>query len=421
MRAIIISALIMLTITLKAQNNSNIYNTGTINLVPVNNYGTGNNWDEIFSSYKRDKNNKYIGERLSLIMLNNGYAVVNHTRNNYFSLFNPDGKFKGRFRIKVDGKTIKKNIKIICATHDNKLVTKPDNIGNIYITDMEGNCIEHLKIDYLGLQVTPVAGNKIAILGHVPWKNGKNKSIIDVIDYKTKKHKIIWDQFKEFPVGDRRKRKFYYYYKFDDGKSMTYTTIPYKYYLPKQILSIDGNILIANPKKGLISVYNEYGKKLSESNLQKIKNYISVEEMKTIQKRAIERFKNHNFKGYAMEKTLSTDSKASAYLINKMEEDLKNITSPIKLFYYITVIKDSENNLLLFEIPREKNSNKFNVWVYKNGEILPKKNTLTSDSYNLKIMGSKIAFHNGFIYSLQEKKGTNDVLHLVKFRLEPKQ
>ncbi|MCT4637356.1 MAG: hypothetical protein N4A72_06575 [Bacteroidales bacterium] len=420
MRAIILSALIVLTLTLKAQNN--IYNTGTINLVPVNDYGTGNNWNEIFSSYKQNKKDKYIGDRTSLVMLNNGYAVVNHTRKNYYSLFDENGKFKGRFRIKVDGKTIKRAIKIICATDNNRLVTTPDITGNVYITDLNGNCVEHLKIDYLGLQVTPVAGNKIAILGHVPWKGNMNKTIIDVIDYKTKKHKIIWDEFRKFPVGNGEKRKFYYSYKFDDGKSMTISTIPYRYYLPKQILSIDGNIIIANPKKGLISVYNEYGKKLSESDLQKIKNYISVEEMKTIQRRAIEKFRNHNFKGYPMEKKLAADSKASAYLINKMEEDLKSITSPVKLSYYITVIKDSENNLLLFEIPREKNSNKFNVWVYKNGEILPQKNTLISDSYKLKIMGSKIAFHNGFIYSLQEKKGTNDdILHLVKFRLEPKQ
>ncbi len=102
-----------------------------------------------------------------------------------------------------------------------------------------------------------------------------------------------------------------------------------------------------------------------------------------------------------------------------MENDLDEITEPIPIPAISTIIKDSDENLLFFEYPKEESTNKFNVWVMKNGGEFICQSSFVSDEYNLQINPSKMVFRDGMIYSLQALKNASGVpLRLVRFKLE---
>ena len=105
-------------------------------------------------------------------------------------------------------------------------------------------------------------------------------------------------------------------------------------------------------------------------------------------------------------------------LVKKMEKDMALITEPVTLPVFTTVIKDSEDNLLFFEIPETKGGNKFNVWVYQDGGNFVCQSSFVCDDYDLVINADRMAFHNGYLYSVQDKKGAKGIpMRLVKFKL----
>jgi hypothetical protein len=82
------------------------------------------------------------------------------------------------------------------------------------------------------------------------------------------------------------------------------------------------------------------------------------------------------------------------------------------------MIKDSDGNLLFFEMPEEDGANKFNVWVYQNGGKFVCQSSFECDDYDLSITPSKMVFYKGYIYALQTLKDTKEMpLRLVRFKV----
>jgi hypothetical protein len=68
--------------------------------------------------------------------------------------------------------------------------------------------------------------------------------------------------------------------------------------------------------------------------------------------------------------------------------------------------------------PKEKDANRFHVWVYNNGGQFEAECTFTCDDYHLNISPSKMVFHDGYLYALQVLKETEgNPLRLVRFKL----
>nr|MDA3879584.1 hypothetical protein [Prolixibacteraceae bacterium] len=106
-------------------------------------------------------------------------------------------------------------------------------------------------------------------------------------------------------------------------------------------------------------------------------------------------------------------------IIQDMESDLDKISDPIPIPAISTIIKDSDENLLFFEYPKEDDTNTFNVWVMQNGGEFICQSSFVSDEYNLQINPSKMVFRDGMIYSLQTLKQAEGLpLRLVRFKLE---
>ena len=105
-------------------------------------------------------------------------------------------------------------------------------------------------------------------------------------------------------------------------------------------------------------------------------------------------------------------------MIKQMNEDLNRITTPIPMPVFSNIIKDSDGNLLFFEMPQSEGANKFNVWVYQNGGRFVCQSSFECDDYDLSITPSKMVIYKGYIYALQTlKKADGNPLRLVRFKV----
>ena len=404
---------------LSAQSLLDVYKKGVVKLTPDTEYAQGNQWDKVFESYF----DKTFGNRKSIILMPNGSVVVNNPNRNFYSLFDANGKFVKEFGITGSSGTI-------AGVINNNFFTGPDNMGKMVCFDFNGNYVKTLTLDYMTRQMTPMSNNKIAVVGRVIWKD-RFRDFVAIVDYQTNNQKIIWEHFT--PIKDERgqesgnnsRKMFRYSYRFEkEGWTVGLSTMPY----PKdtrasqpQIAFVNDRLIVALSHNGEILAYDVNGKLITKDKIEWGLKYLSVEEQKEIQKKAIEKHSSEESEFFRELNEFGDElMKAKETILKQMEGDLEKITTPIPISVslFSNIIKDSDNNLLFFEIPESKGANKFNVWVYQNGGKFVCQSSFVCDEYDLAITPSKMVFHNGYIYALQTlKNATGNPLRLVRFKV----
>ena len=188
----------------------------------------------------------------------------------------------------------------------------------------------------------------------------------------------------------------------------------------RPIIASTGNqLVVAVPETGEINIFDLNGNKLGNEKVSWANNFLSVEEQKQIQRKAIEKYKSLEHPNFAPWASPEENKEAMDTITSQMKRDLSKITEPIPLPFIATIIKDSDGNLLFFEYPKEENANKFNVWIFQNGGKFVCQSSFVCDQYELQINPSKMVFSKGMIYGLQKLKNANGIpLRLVRFRLE---
>ena len=421
--SIITVLFIALSFSIKAQHLDKLYKNPTINLVAESHFGDNNNWDKIFETYYDTTwYGKAIGKRKSLIVLEDGTIIVNNMYHNYYSKFAPNGNFIGEFGVtKKDGTQFKKT-EPIYGYIGNTLYTGANNMGEVLFFDFNGNYKKSLKLNYSVRQIITLSDTKLAVVGWSIWKD-RFRDFVAIVDYNTSKQTIIWEHF----TKKNEDKMFNYTYQFNDknnesnGTKISITTMPFSKYtgmsIPPVINRIKDKLIIAIPSTGEIITFDKYGKRLSTLTIDWAKNSISIEEQKKIQRRALAKYKSIDtlVKGVSN----SENKKAKNTLIREMEADLNKINKAIPIPVFSTVIKDSDENLLFFEISRKDNDNKFNVWILSGRGEFKYQSSFKCKDYNLEITPKKLFFYNGYLYSLQTRKGiTKNPLRLVKFKLK---
>jgi hypothetical protein len=414
---------ILLTVTalsVSAQKLIDVYKKGTVKLVPDTEYGQGNNWDNVFKTYYDTIYSTPMGNRKSLKIMPDGSVIVNHTYRNFYSKFSPTGKFEKEFGIiNTKGEQYKKINAIEGIINNNTFFTGLDNMGNMICFDFNGNYKKTLKLNYMTRQMIPLPNNKIAVVGWVIWSN-KFRDFVSIVDYETNEEKVIWENYTDRSELPKDRKLFNYSYKFKKGGMIGCTTMPFSKSTgmssPPNIECVLNKLIVAIPTTGEILVYDIEGKLISKEKIDWAKNFISVDEQKEIQQKAIEKYKrseSESLWGPAEEQKAALES-----MIREMEIDLTKISEPIPLPVFSTIIKDTDGNILFFEYPKEENANKFNVWIYENGVKFVCRSNFVCDEYNLNINPSKMVFYNGYIYGLQLiNKSTGVPLRLVRFKV----
>ena len=407
-------------LSVSAQKLIDIYKKGTVKLVPDTEYGQGNNWDNVFKTYYDTIYSTAMGDRKSLILMPDGSAIVNHRYRNYYSKFSPTGKFEKEFGIiSSKGEQYNKINAIEGIINNDTFFTGLDNMGNMICFDFNGNYKKTMKLNYMTRQMIPLPNNKIAVVGWVLWSN-KIREFVSIVDYETNEEKIIWEYFTERSEFTSERKLFNYTYEFKKGGMISCTTMPFSkstgMSAPPNIACVGNKLIVAMPTSGEILVYDLEGKLISKDKIEWAKNYISVEEQKGIQQKAIDKYRNS--KSESLWGPSDELKAAREFMLKEMETDLTKISEPIPVPVFSTIIKDSDGNLLFFEYPKEKDANKFNVWIYENGGKFVCQSSFVCDEYNLVINPSKMVFSNGYIYGLQLLKETTGVpLRLVRFKV----
>lgn len=413
-----------------AQNLTDLYKSGKVELIPDTEYAKNNNWNEVFESYYDTLHRKPMGDRKSLVIMPDGGVVVNHAYRNFYSKFSADGTFQKEFGItnRTDG--FKKTNHIAGVINNNTFFTGLDNMGNMVCFDFDGSYKKTLKLNYMTRQLLPLPNGKIAVVGWVIWKT-KFRDFVAIVDYETNEEKVIWDHFTERGVwkkGGSSDRLFNYSYAFKEQGAIGCSTMPYSKSTGMKarlrLACINNQLIIANPTTGQILTFDLNGKQISKKQMDLKGGQVSAEEQKEIQRKAIDRYKSMNplrFEGFVGKVSAEESKKAHNFFIDAMEDDLQKIKNPISKPFFSTMIQDSENNLLFFDFAEEQDANKFHVWVYKIGGEFICESSFVCKDYKLQINPGKMVFNNGYIYGLQIlKESTGVPLRLTRFKLSNK-
>jgi len=406
---------------MSAQSLLEVYKKGVVKLTPDTEYAQGNQWAKVFETYYDTLYNRPMGNRKSIVMMPNGSVVVNHAYRNYYSLFDANGKFVKEFGIKNSaGKQFQKT-NAIEGVINNNFFTGLDNMGKMLCFDFNGNYVKTLTLDYMTKEMIPMNNNKIVVVGWVIWKD-RFRDFVAIVDYQTNEQKVIWEQFTNRDESGSNRQLFSYSYRFKNGGMVSCSTMPYARTTgvssPPQIAFVNNQLIVALPHNGEILVYDVNGNLKSKDKIEWGKNFISVEEQKEIQKKAIESYSKRKDDLMAISGSEDENGKALESMIKQMKEDLDKITTPIPVPVFASMIKDSDGNLLFFEMPANRGDNKFNVWVYQNGGKFVCQSSFECDDYDLAITPSKMVFHKGYIYALQTLKETDgNPLRLVRFKV----
>ncbi len=422
-KLIVIFALALLTLTGSAQKLIDIYKKGTVTLVPDMEYAQGNQWNKVFETYNDTLYGKPMGNRKSLTMMPDGSIVVDHPYQNFYSMFSPTGKFVKEFGVKNSkGTTFKKINQIEGIVNNNTFYTGLDNMGNMVCFDFNGNYVKTLKLNYMTKQMITLPNNKIAVVGWVIWKE-KFREFVSIVNFDTNEEKVVWEHYTDRCEPNKDCKLFNYSYAFEKQGMISFNTMPYSKSTgmssPPIIATTGNQLVVVIPDSGEIILFDLNGNKTGKEKVSWANNYISVEEQKEIQRKAIEKYKNINNPMFAGWASPEENEVALKTIIKNMEQDLQKITEPIPIPAISTIIKDSDGNLLFFEYPKEENANKFNVWIMQNGGKFVCQSSFVCDDYELQINPSKMAFRNGMIYGLQKLKKSDGVpLRLARFKLE---
>ena len=411
------------SLLLSAQDVKTIYKQSSINLVADSQFGLNNNWDKVFSSYQDTIYNAPVGKRKSLIVLPDGSSIVSHTYKNFYTKFSPTGEFVKEFGvIGKNGKRIKELEPIACVLKNETLVTMADKMGTVYCLDFDGNLKKTLKLNYSVSQIIAFGSNKIAAVGWSLYKD-KFRHFVAIVDYNTNKEKIVWDYFEDDKFTYNGKLKpFVYTYQFESGCIINVASkarsSAFSDKKPR-ISCVNNNLVVADPATGNIFTYNNSGTLLSKSKLPWTQNQVTVDEQIALHKESISKIRDKSCSLIPGMPISAEMNRAKQIFASKMEADLKEITEPINLPFLSTIINDNKNNLLIFEYPTADNDNKFGVWVYDNGGKVVGRSSFTCNDFDLEIIPSKMVFHNGYLYSLQNIKNANGIpMRLVRFKLQ---
>jgi hypothetical protein len=405
-----------------------------VKLVEDTEYGKGNDWNKVIETYLDTFYHTPMGDRKNMTMMPDGSIVVSHQYRNFFSLFSPTGKFVKEFGVKNNKGVLFKKINRIEGIDQNLFYTALDNMGNMICFDFSGNYVKTLKLNYMAFQMITLPNNKIAVVGWVLWKE-KIRDFVSIVNFETNEEKVVWEHYtnRSKPEEENQLFNYTYYFRkkecpgtksFDPYRgAISFNTMPFTKSTglsARPIISTTGNQLVVTiPSTGEINLYDLNGIKTGQQKVNWANKFISVEEQKEIQRKAIEKYRSMKDSIFAWWISPEENKVAMNTIIQKMEQDLSRITEPIPIPAVSTVIKDSDGNLLFFEYPKEENANKFNVWIFQNGGKFVCQSSFVCDDYELQINPSKMIFKNGMIYGLQKLKNASGIpLRLVRFRLE---
>lgn len=367
---------------------SYIIDAQTINLVKDESYAVGGDWAKICDNAKK------------LTVFDDGTAMISHTNENRYSLFDKNGKLLKDIKIYFeDGKKKPFNLQPVLGKINNLYFTGNNSSGIIYFFNDNGLIVNEITVDCSVYNMITLNDNYIAFLGGTSWKT-KWRDFVALLNVNTGKYNIIFDCFED---TSSKNEDYYIYAKAHINKK-------------PEIVKVADNLIVAIPYEGMLKVYDFTGNKVSERKLDWKPKTLSVEEQKKMQADAIEKYKKE-FDIWDKHPNPEKLAEKQQQFIKKLEDGMNHITEPLKLSLFTSAIKGNGDNILFFEDPEEEGQNTFHTYsVGQNKSI--SQNSFQCTDFDLSITKSKFVVHNGYVYGIQKVKGSKNELRLVRFEMK---
>jgi len=367
---------------------SYIVDAQTINLVKDNSYALSGDWTKICDNAKK------------LTVFDDGTAMISHTNENRYSLFDKNGKLLKDIKIYYeDGKKKPFNLQPVLGKINNLYFTGNNSTGIIYFFDDNGLIVNEITVDCSVYNMIPLNDNNIALYGGTSWKSNW-RYFAAILDVNTGKYKIFFEYFDDLSINNND----YYIY----AKAHVNTK--------HELVKVADNLIVANPKEGVLKAYDLAGNFVSERKLDWKPKTLSVEEQKKMQADAIEKYKKE-FDIWDKYPNPEKLAEKQQQFIKKLEDGMNHITEPLTVSWFTSAMKGNGDNILFFEDPEEEGQNTFHTYsVGQNKSI--SQNSFQCTDFDLSITKSKFVVHNGYVYGIQKVKGSKDELRLVRFEMK---
>lgn len=363
---------------------SYIVDAQTINLVKDESYAVNEDFFDALGQAGTLYNVK------KLTVFDDGTAMINHTNENRYSLFDENGKHLKDIEIYYeDGKKKPFNLQPVFGKINNLYFTGSNSNGIIYFFNDNGLIVNEITIDCSVYNMIPLDDNHIAFYGGTSWRT-KWRDFVAILDINTGKYKIIFDYYEDTPS---KNDDYYIYAKAHVNKR-------------PEIFKVNDNLIIAIPQEGVLNIYNLAGNKVSEHKLDWKPKTLSVEEQKKIQAKAIAKYKQE-----------AADAEHNIYFndfILRLENGMDHITQPLSLSKFTLAIKGNGDNIIFFEYAEESGQNSFHTYSVGQHKTISQ-NTFQCSDFDLSITKNKFVIHNGYVYGIQKVKGSEEELRLVRF------
>lgn len=403
------------------QNLSNLYKKDLISLEPVPGYAQNNDWNQLFADSAFRDYGKPLGQMKKIVVAPDGSVFMSHKTRYEIWKFDKNGKFVKKFGSKGSKPGQFVMLPSIEGILDGKYVFTTDVQGRVLFFDLEGNFIKSIKLDYMPLDMVPLKGSKIAIMGHVPWKGEVSKSIVHIKDLDTGQEKEIWNDFEPYFQNSIVIR-------FPHGGMMT-CSLPYSHSSLTRFrlaTSKDGNLILASPKTGKIMEYSPDGKLINsfQVNIQPLT--ITAEDIQEQYQKAVK--EAGNFEKYLFKSEMGnrmTDAERTA-LVNDYEKQIEKIKDrslyPEHLPYFSSLIVDSEGNLLVFEFTKDDSitTNRFKAYSYTMKGNFIGSSSFKNETLDLNFNPQAFQFHEGYVYVAANTRKTQakvTSLRIAKLKL----
>lgn len=368
---------------------SQIVDAQTINLVQDKSYAVSNGWTKIFENFKK------------LVVCDDGTAMISHANENRYSLFDENGKFLKDIKIYFeDGKKKPFNLQPVYGKTNGLYFTGNNSQGNIYFFNDNGLIVKELTIDFSAHEMIPMADDKIALSGGTSWTTQWHY-FVAILDVNTGKYHIVYSDFED---NTSPKSDYTIYAK---------TTINHRI----DMVKISDDILaIAVPDDGKLLIYNFIENSLIEKKLDWKPKTLSVEEQKKIQTEVIEKYKKE-FPYWSNNLDPQKLAEFQQEFVQMLENGIDYITEPLTLSWFTSAIKGDGDNILFFEYAEAAGKNKFHTYSVSQSKTLSQ-NTFQCADFELSITKNRFVVHNGYVYGVQEVKGSKGELRLVRLGME---
>ena len=394
------------------QTLSQFYTNETVKLEEVSGFAETNDWNNLFSDYNDQWRGKETGKIKHMVVAPDGSIFMSHHTHYEIWKFDKDGRFLKEFGTKGNGKgqfIMRPKVEGVLG---GKYLYTTDVQGRMLFFDLDGNYVKSLKLDYMPLRTVPLNDMKIAIYGHVPWKNNTTKRIISIKDFDSGSEKTVWEEISDGSMN---------IIELSNGKKM-YAQLNFSTRSVTRFgiaASSEGNLIVASNKDKTVSEFSTEGNKVRTFPLNTEPVEITDADIERIYNTQVANFTK--FQERLSEDRRLTDEELDMVKV-EYEKKFESVKDEIKagdhLPVYSTVIMDSDGNVLVFEFTEEKNANKFNVYSYKMDGALLGVSSFETQEYDLTFTHDTFIFHNGNIYALAMKKNAVGVpLRLVKFKL----